>query len=78
MGSPGECWTLNSSEYPSDAVECSLSDVLEESGEQLRKYYLSPKAAAGILRRSERRGKKLPEPLAAALETVVGQMTPTE
>src|SRR4051812_43689845 len=29
MGSPTECWTLSSSEYPSVAAVCSLSDVLE-------------------------------------------------
>src|SRR3990167_4054063 len=43
----------------------SLSDILES--DVLPKYYLSPRAAAGILRRAERRGKTLPQPLMEAL-----------
>jgi hypothetical protein len=70
MGSPTECWTLSSSESPSVAVECSLSDVLETTGSHLQKYLLSAKACAGILRRATRRGKQLPEALQAALEQV--------
>lgn len=35
------------------------------------KYYLSPKACLGILRRAERRGKELPKMLKDALEEVV-------
>jgi len=58
---------LNTLESPNDAVESSLSDVLETSGEHLKKYSLSPKAAQGILRRAGRRGKQLPEPLEEAL-----------
>lgn len=77
MGSPTECWTLSTSESPSDAVASSLSDVLEETHEGLSKYCLSPKAAQGILRRAKRRGKTLPGPLAAALEHVAGHQTPT-
>jgi hypothetical protein len=42
-----------------------LSDILEASPDP--KYLLSPKACSGILRRAERRGKALPEPLEAAL-----------
>ena len=70
MGSPTECWTLSTSESPSVAVECSLSDVLETQGEHLQKYLLSAKACAGILRRATRRGKQLPEKLQSALEAV--------
>ena len=69
------CWTLNTSEYPSDAVASSLSDILETTGDHLPKYFLSKQACAGILRRAERRGKKLPERLAEALEAVVGAAT---
>lgn len=68
MGSPTEFWTLSTSEFPSSVVESSLSDILEPPSERLRKYYLSPKAAAGILRRAGRRGRKLPVALRAALE----------
>lgn len=36
-------------------------------GDYLRKYFLSPKACAGILRRAEKRGRELPEMLRRAL-----------
>ena len=73
MAFAGECWTLDSSEYPSGAVECSLSDILEP--EVPSRFYLSSKAAKGILRRARRRGRTLPEHLEAALEGVAGAMT---
>jgi hypothetical protein len=44
----------------------------------LQRYFLSPKACAGILRRAAKRRKKLPAVLAAALESVAGATTPTE
>jgi len=57
----------NTSESPNDAAESLLSDVL--MGELIhRKYFLSPKACTGILRRAEKRGKKLPEMLERALK----------
>jgi hypothetical protein len=57
----------NISEWPNDAVVCSLSDVLE-AGPIPEKYFLSPRACAGMLRRAEQRGKTLPPTLRAALE----------
>jgi len=48
-----------------------LSDVLETS-ELPRRFYLSAKACAGILRRAERRGKCLPELLERVLLQVAG------
>ena len=63
----GECWTLKTSESHSDAEECFLSDVLQETGAILPRYYLSSRAAAGILNRAEKRGKKIPEALEEAL-----------
>jgi site-specific DNA-cytosine methylase len=62
-----ECWTLNTSESRSVAVESSLSRVLE-TGVLPQRFFLSPTACAGILRRAERRGKALPPALKAALE----------
>lgn len=50
-----ESWTLSSSEFPSVAVESSLSDILETGGLPSR-YFLSPTACAGILRRDGKRG----------------------
>jgi hypothetical protein len=41
------------------------------------KYSLSARAASGILRRAEKRGRVLPEHLAAALESVAGLRTPS-
>jgi len=61
----GESSTADSSECPSGAVECTLSDILESSVPQ--RYYLSPRACTGILRRAERRGKALPPHLEQAL-----------
>jgi hypothetical protein len=67
--SHGECLTLSISEWPSDAVVCSLSDILE-TGDVPPQYFLSERACAGILRRAEKRGKKLPRALQEALEAV--------
>ena len=69
MASPTECWTLSSSEWPSDAAVCSLSDILE-TGDVPRRYFLSARACQGILRRAAKRGKALPGPLQAALASV--------
>jgi site-specific DNA-cytosine methylase len=45
-----------------------LPDVLE--AEVHPRFYLSPRAAAGILRRAEKRGKDLPPALASALQAL--------
>ncbi len=65
---PGVSMTLNFGESPSDARGSTLSQILDLSAPE--KYYLSPKACAGILRRAERRGKTLPDMLKDALEEV--------
>jgi len=68
---PTAFWTRGSSESPNEgAVYSSLPDVLEESVPQ--RYCLSSRAAAGILRRAQKRGRKLPEALRTALETLAG------
>jgi hypothetical protein len=69
MGSPTECLTLSSTEFHKDAAVCSLSDVLE-TGDVPQRFYLSATACKGILRRADKRGKKLPEQLLHALEAV--------
>lgn len=66
MGSPTEFLTLSTPDWPSDGAVCSLSDILE-TGDLPRRFYLSPKACAGILRRAEKRGKELPAALAEVL-----------
>lgn len=57
---------LNVSEEPKIPVPTKLSQILEENPDP--KYNLTPKACAGVLRRAERRGKKLPETLKTVLE----------
>jgi hypothetical protein len=77
MGSHTECWTLNGSEWPKDAAVCSLSDTLE-IGDLPQRFFLSPKACAGILRRAEKRGKSLPPALFQALQAVSIQSVEVE
>lgn len=65
----GEQWTRNTGEYPSAVVESTLSQILVPNAPE--KYYLSAKTCQGILNRAERRGKKLPEMLKAALDQMI-------
>jgi hypothetical protein len=60
MGSFGECWTLDFSECPNPAAECSLSGILE-TGDHLQKYCLSKKALAGMIGRAKRNNIKIPQ-----------------
>jgi hypothetical protein len=76
MASPGGFLTLSISEWPSAAAVCSLSAVLETDAPP--KYFLSPKACSGILRRAEKRGKALPERLEAALRAVAVTVSQAE
>lgn len=72
----GGYWTLNFGESPRDAAESSLSQILEATVPE--KYYLSPKACGGIIRRSGNRGKKLPEILDRALRLQAGLPEPSD
>jgi site-specific DNA-cytosine methylase len=78
IASRGELWTLVTSESPNDAVEYSLSQVLNPTAPQ--RFSLSAKAASGILRRAGRRGKVLPAALQTALESLAQSLqdSPTE
>lgn len=70
--SPGECWIAATSECPSDGdASSSLPDVLEADVHP--RFSLSPKAAAGILRRAAKRGRELPQALAEALRALASQ-----
>lgn len=60
-----ELLTLNTGESPSDAVESTLSSILQDNVPET--YYLSARACQGILNRAARRGKDLPEILKKAL-----------
>ena len=52
--------------FPNEENASTLSQILQDRVPQ--KYYLSPKACLGILRRASARGKELPPVLKAALE----------
>ena len=65
----GACWICNTSDHPSAAV-VSLFSLLEPEASILPKYWRSAKACAGILRRANNLGKKLPPALEAALRAV--------
>ncbi len=67
LGPPG---TLNTSECPSGAAESSLSQILVDTAPS--RYYLSPLACLGILRRARERGKTLPPLLEQALRIQAG------
>ena len=68
LKSHGGYWTHNIGECPNVAAESSLSQILQPMTDVPEKYYLSPRACLGILRRAKERGKKLPEELRIALE----------
>jgi hypothetical protein len=67
-----EFLTLSIPEFRSDAVASSLSDILE-TGDLPRRYFLSPKACAGIVRRAAKRGKELPAQLKRALNAAASE-----
>lgn len=70
----GGAWMLNTGVSPNDARESSLSQILQDAPPI--KYYLSPKACLGILRRASERGKALPPKLERALKIQAGLMRP--
>ena len=67
--SRGECLTRNIGESPSAARESTLSQILQANAPG--KYYLSPRACLGILRRAEKREKPLPGILEEALREAI-------
>ena len=87
---PTGLWTLNGCEWTGCPEQfrngdaefgssvCGLSDILETVGEHLRKYCLSLKACAGILRRAASRGKDLPARLNAALKAQIARFQRTQ
>ncbi len=67
----GESLILNTGPAPRSAEDVySLSQILQ--AEVPLKYYLSPKACLGILRRARERGKELPPQLKYALQIQAG------
>ena len=70
----GGAWTLNTGVSPRGARESSLSRILQ--GAPPTKYYLTPRACLGILRRAFERGKALPKKLERALKIQAGLVLP--
>lgn len=70
---PGACWTPNTGACPKDAKESSLSAILQADAPE--KYSLSARACLGILKRAEKRGKKIPAMLWEALVETVERST---
>ncbi len=62
----GDALMLNTGVSPREEKESSLSQILQP--DPPRKYFLSPKACLGILRRAFERGKDLPYKLKRALQ----------
>ena len=78
ISAPGGCWTPSTSEWPNgegECTACSLATVLEPSVPP--RFYLSPKACMGIVRRAARRGKELPPNLEKVLRAVASEL-PTD
>jgi hypothetical protein len=73
MALPGGYWTFSTSESPSGGGGSLLSAILETTVPP--KYYLSPRACRGILRRAKQRGGRLPPSLQAVLE-LAAQVVP--
>ena len=67
MVSRGVCLTARTLESPSNAVASTLLPCIE-TGEVPQKYFLSPNAATGILRRVKRMGRNLPPSFKESLE----------
>jgi len=74
MWDPIGCLTRSSLEFPNAAVASSLSDVLEPNVHS--RFSLSPKAAAGILRRANKRDRDLPPQLEKVLRLLASRMPP--
>jgi DNA (cytosine-5)-methyltransferase 1 len=62
-----DCWDIRAPEAPSKPRQKNLIDVIEKRHPESR-YYISPNAAEGILRRVTSQNRKLFEPMHKALE----------
>ena len=72
----GGAWMLNTGVSPREEKESSLSQILQ--ADPHRRYYLSPKACLGILRRAYERGKELPPKLKRALQIQAGVLSQSD
>lgn len=67
---------INVEEWPNDASVKNLKDILQPGSEVHPRFFLSPKACAGILRRAEKRGTTLPQKFKEAAERVASLTDP--
>ena len=65
----GDSSTRNTGEFPRDARESTLWQILEDNAPE--RYFLSARACEGVLRRAEKRGKALPKMLKDALKEAI-------
>ena len=70
----GQYGPLNTSACPRDVIESCLSWILQDIVPS--RYYLTPTACLGILRRAKERGKPLPPELETALMIQAGLLPP--
>ena len=70
--SDGACLTAKTSESPNRAKESTLSGVIE-TGRVPQKYFLSPSAAKGMLRRAKKLRRNLFHPLKESLEILAAR-----
>jgi hypothetical protein len=75
IASHGGFSTAAFSDSPNDAHECSLSDI-QLTGEVPQRFFLSPRAAKGILRRARKRGVIIREPILSALLRLAAAAVP--
>jgi hypothetical protein len=73
----GVCLTANISESPNHVIDSSLLDIIETQSVPDR-YFLSPNAARGILRRAASQGRALFPPLKKALEILAQDQSSNE
>lgn len=66
IASDGVCLIAKTSESPNRVIESTLLGVIE-TGKVHQRYFLSPNAARGCLRRAERMGRNLFPPLKESL-----------
>jgi hypothetical protein len=78
MGSPTGFLTLDSTTCHKNGKECiSLLAEILETGDIPHRYYLTKNSAIGLMRRSARRNRILPEPLKSELEKLAQSSTTT-
>ncbi|MEM9484111.1 MAG: DNA (cytosine-5-)-methyltransferase [Cyanobacteria bacterium P01_F01_bin.116] len=63
----GNCLMGRTSQWPLEPINSKFMDVLDKERPS-KKYFLTPNAAEGILRRVDKQGRSLFKPLASALE----------